>query len=403
MAGSPHRAAPFRWLWAAHSVSVFGSLITRTALPFTAILALDASPIDMALLSIVDLVAGLLTSLVVAPWVDRVRRRPLMIGADLGRAIALGTLPLASWLGLLGLEHVYAVAFVAGVLDAIFELAQTAYVPTLVRPDALVPANARLSGSASAAEVVAFGIGGFLVQWLGPAQAIGVDAATFLLSAACLARIAQREPPPVGSAAASWHDAWRGAAALARDRQRRPLVLADAAGAFALRVFAAVFLFVIRELGFAPGVLGLVFATGGLASLGGAVAAPALGRRLGASRAVAAGLAITGIALLLVPLAHAATVGGIALLVAQQLFGDAAFTVASVHEVSVRQARLPPDLLGRANAAKRLLDSAAMLAGAFAGGVLGETFGLRSALVLAGCVPLLAAVGLARSTAPGRA
>jgi hypothetical protein len=190
----------FRWLWAAHTVSIFGSLVTRTALPFTAILALDASPIDMALLSVTDLAAGMTTSFAVAPWVDRLRRRPLMLAADLGRAVALGTLPVAAALGLLRLELLYAVAVVAGVLDALFELTQAAYLPTLVRPEALLAANARLSGGASAAEVAAFALGGWLVQWLGPPGAIAVDAATFLVSAGCLAGIAEPEPPARGDA-----------------------------------------------------------------------------------------------------------------------------------------------------------------------------------------------------------
>ncbi len=145
--------------------------------------------------------------------------------------------------------------------------------------------------------------------------------------------------------------------------------------------------------------LGLVFATGGLASLAGAVVAPAAGRRFGPMRVIAVGLAVTGIALLLVPIARGATLAGAALLLAQQLLGDGAYAVANVHEVSLRQSRVPRDVLGRANAAKRLLDTAAMLAGALVGGAIGEAFGLRAALVLAGGVPLLAALGLARATA----
>src|SRR5262249_19522583 len=152
---------------------------------------------------------------------------------------------------------------------------------------------------------------------------------------------------------------------LARDPLLRALSLADASAAFAFRAYSAVFLlFVTRELGCAPGVLGLVFAVGGLASFGGALAAGRAGRALGPTRTVAVGLGLLGTALLLVPLARDAAPAGIALLVAQQLIGDGAYTVATVHEVSLRQARIAPGLLGRANAAKRLLDTTAMLAGA---------------------------------------
>src|SRR4029453_8184627 len=104
----------FRWLWAAHTVSIFGSLLTRTALPFAAILTLGATPLDMALLTITDLGASVATSFVAAPWVDRLRRRPLMLAADLGRAAVLAAVPLAAATGLLRLELLYAVVFVAG-------------------------------------------------------------------------------------------------------------------------------------------------------------------------------------------------------------------------------------------------------------------------------------------------
>src|SRR5262245_46222901 len=393
----------FLWLWAAHTVSVFGSLLTRTALPFAAILTLGATPLDMALLTITDLGASVATSFILAPWVDRLRRRPLMLAADLGRAVVLAAVPVAAVMGLLRLELLYAVAFVAGTLDTVFELAQAAYVPTLVPGDRLVPANARLSGSASAAATaafVAFGVGGWLVQWLGAPHAIAVDAGTFAVSAWCLARIAHREPCPLEDEppAAPWRDAARGARALVRDELLRGVVLADAGVAFGFRAFSVVFLlFVTRDLGFTPGVLGLVFATGGLASLAGAALAPGIGRWVGAPRAVAGGVALTGGALLLVPLAGGATASGAILLLAQQLVGDGAYRVASVHEVSLRQARVPPEFLGRANAAKRLLDTAAMGAGALAAGVIAQAGDLRGALTLAGAVPLLAGMALARS------
>src|SRR5262249_50371371 len=106
----------FRWLWGAHTGSVFGSLVDRTALPVTAIIVLDASPLDMALLSVADLAASLVTSVLVAPWVDRVRRLGLMLGADLGRAVALGLVPLAAVQGWLRLDLLYAIALVAGAL-----------------------------------------------------------------------------------------------------------------------------------------------------------------------------------------------------------------------------------------------------------------------------------------------
>ena len=382
----------FLWLWAAHTVSVFGSLLTRTALPFAAILTLGASPLDMALLTITDLGASVATSFVVAPWVDRLRRRRLMLAADVGRAAVLATVPLAAVTGLLRLELLYAVVFVAGSLDTLFELTQAAYVPTLVPRDRLVAANARLSGSASAAEIAAFGVGGWLVQWLGAPHAIAVDAATFVVSACCLARIAHPEPRAQREpAAAPWRDATHGARALARDPLLRGVVLADAAGAFAFRAFSAVFLlFVTRDLGFTPGVLGLVFATGGLSSLAGAVLAPRLGRWVGAPRAVAGGIALTGGALLLVPLARRRD-----RLRSDPAPGAAAGRRRRLHSRQRARGEPAPDARsGRASRACQRRQAPARHRrhgpGRAGGGVVGQTGGLRSALTLAGGVPLLA-------------
>src|SRR5262249_52329317 len=132
------RNPAFLTLWAAETISVFGSLVTRTALPFTAILVLAASPLQMALLNAADLLAGLLVGLVARVWVARLRRRPILIAADLGRAVLLGSIPAAALLGVLRIEHLVLVAFLVGALTLCFEVADQAYLPTLVGRDELV-------------------------------------------------------------------------------------------------------------------------------------------------------------------------------------------------------------------------------------------------------------------------
>jgi MFS family permease len=191
------RNPDFLKLWTGQTVSVFGSLITWTALQFTAIIALDATPFQVAVLTAAGPVAGILAGLVTGVWVDRLPRRPLMIAADLLRAILLAGIPLAALAGVLRIEQLYAVAFLTGVLTIIFDVAYQSYLPTLISRDDLLEGNSKLTASASAAEVGAFGISGWLVQLLTAPFAVLIDAASFVVSAVCLLliRTAVRCPP----------------------------------------------------------------------------------------------------------------------------------------------------------------------------------------------------------------
>src|SRR4051812_40539235 len=134
----------FLKLWAGQTVSMAGSLVGAVAMPLVAILALDASPAAVAALQIAALLPGVLIGLFVGVWVDRLRRRPLMIWADIGRATLLGTVPLAALLGALHIEHLVLVALAVGALTALFEVAYHAYLPSLVPRDALVEGNSKL-------------------------------------------------------------------------------------------------------------------------------------------------------------------------------------------------------------------------------------------------------------------
>ena len=190
------RNGPFRRVWAASTVSVFGSLVTRIALPLVAILVLGAGAVEMSILRSLDLVAALVFGLVAGAWVDRLRRRPVLIWADLGRAVLLGSIPVAFALGILTFPHLLIVTGVAAVLTVFFDAADNAYLPSIVEREQLTDANAALSASGSASEVLAFGLGGFLVQLLSAPVTIAIDAVTFLVSAVLLGTIRKEEPPP---------------------------------------------------------------------------------------------------------------------------------------------------------------------------------------------------------------
>ncbi|HSH81711.1 MAG TPA: MFS transporter, partial [Herpetosiphonaceae bacterium] len=142
----------FLRLWIGQTISVFGSMVGGTAMSFTAILVLHATPFQLGVLGTMQLVPGFLTGLAAGAWVDRLRRRPILIAADLGRALALGTIPLAALLDLLRIEQLYIVAFAVSILTIFFDVAYQSYLPSLVGRDELVEGNSKLSASAAVSE-----------------------------------------------------------------------------------------------------------------------------------------------------------------------------------------------------------------------------------------------------------
>lgn len=321
------RHPDFVRLWAGQTVSVFGSLVSRTALPFTAIIYLHASAFQVALVTSSDLVAGIVVGLVAGVLADRIRRRPLMIAADLGRVLALGSIPAAAVFGVLRVEQLYAVAFTAGVLTTFFDVAYQSYLPTLVRADELIEGNSKLAASFSVAEFGAFSASGWLVQLLSAPGAIVIDAVSFLFSAASLRAIRAPEPapPPAGGRERFHIEALEGMRHLGGDPALRAVTASFVALSLSSGMTGAVFiLYTNRTLGFAPGVLGVIFGVGGLSSLAGAMAAGWSSRRFGIGCTMALGLGIAGCGMLAVAGARDASLFAAGLLVAQQLITDPA-------------------------------------------------------------------------------
>lgn len=388
-------------LWAAATVSVFGSFVTRIALPFVAILALDARPAEVALLRAVDLVAALLVGLVAGAWVDRLRRRPVMIWADLGRAALLATIPAGALGGWLSLPQVFAVSGLTAILTTFFDVADRAYLPTVVDRADLVRANAALTATGSAVEFAAFGSAGILVARLTAPIAIALDAVSFVVSAVFLASIRRREPPPPPAAARApvLVEIREGLAAVRHD----PALLGLAWGSMGLAAMWGVFgatwlLFANRTLRLDPAAVGIIAALGGLGSLAGAVVAASTTRRLGVGPAAVAAIVVAAVGNALTPLAPAgAPVIAIAFLLGQQLVGDTAVTLFDVTAVSVRQARVDDRRLGRVNATFRVAAALAQLAGTLVAGLVAEAADLRTAAWLAPAFALAGAVALARS------
>lgn len=377
------RDRDFGRLWAATTVSMLGSFITRTALPFAAILVLGAGAGEVAILRSAELIAGLTVGLVAGAWIDRLRRRPILVWADLGRAVLLGTIPLAFALDALTLAHLVVVAFGAAILTTVFDTADRAFLPTVIGRDRLVEANATLTGSSSAAEFVGFGVGGWLIQLLTAPVAIAIDAVSFVVSAVLIGTIRVSEPPvaPSEGEARVLREIREGLRLTLRDPVLRPLALADAAVAGFWGVFGAVYLVFATDIGFAPGAIGLVAAVGGASSLIGAAVASRAVRRLGVARFFIGAMVLVTIGNAFIALTPDAALLGLACLLAQQLLSDSSMTAYDVVAVSIRQATVEDRALGRVGASFHVLAMAAMLLGTVVGGILAETLGLRAALV----------------------
>ncbi len=384
-------------LWTAQTISVFGSLITGTALPFTAILALDASPLQVAFLAASNHVPGLIFAVAAGVWVDRLPRRPVMIVADLGRAALLVSIPITYAFDALTIWQLYVVALGAGVLTIFFDVAYQSYLPSLVSREELIEGNSKLAATASVSEFAGFSVSGWLVQVFSGPVAILVDAVSFVVSAGFLRTIRAPEPPrgAVEQRQSALTEAVEGMRAVMRDPLLRSLAGVTPLASFGIGMFFATYMiFVTRGLGFNPGVLGVIFGLGGISSLFGAVLAGAFARRYGIGVSMIAGIAMMGISMLFIPIAQGATAVAAGLLIAQQISGDGMYMVFDINATSLRQAIAPEQVLGRVNAFNRMLDLGFTLIGILIGGVIGQTIGLRPALYIGAGAMIAAAAWL---------
>jgi predicted MFS family arabinose efflux permease len=387
------RHRDFLFFWGGQSVSIFGALITNVALSFTAVLVLNASAIEMGMLRVASTLPGFLAGLAAGAWVDRLRRRPILIATDLGRALLLATVPLASLLGVLSMGQLFVVAFLAGTLTVIFEVAYQSYLPRLVAREQLVEGNSKLRATDSIAEVAGFGLAGVLVQILTAPIAILVDVATYLVSAVSLALIRTKEPPAGGSSEqpSILREIGEGLRLVSRQRLLAPTAGAAATLSLAMGMIGAVYiLYLTRELKIDPAVQGVLFSVGGVSALVGAVVAGRAAHRWGLGRTLIVALVLNGVGNLCIPLAGGPLAVALFFLVVHQLLADGAFTVYTVNVVSLRQAITPDRLQGRMSASIEFIVWTGLLAGSVAGGILGELVGARATLTIAGSTALFA-------------
>ena len=376
----------FLAVWSASTVSLFGSLITRTALPFAAILVLNAGPLEISAIRSAELIAGLVVGLFAGAWVDRLLRRPILIWADLGRAVLLMSIPLAFVFNVLAMPQLLFVAFAAAVLSTFFDVADNAYLPTVVPRARLIEANSALTATGSVAEFSAFGIGGFLIEVFKAPIAIAIDGVTFVVSALLLATIRKKEPPPtpVADREPVFTEIRDGMRIVFRSPVLRALALSHGGTHILWGIFGTSYLlFALNELQLGPAAIGIIAAVGGIGSLAGSAFAPRLVRRFGIGRTIVIGMLGFVIGNSLIPVAPSgAVVLGAAFLIAQQLIGDSLATVYEITEVSLVQASVGDRMLGRVNGTIGTFTTLLTLLGAIVGGVIAEAWGLRAAFAI---------------------
>jgi MFS family permease len=376
------RHPDFMKLWSAETISQLGTQVTLLGLPLIAILLLEASAFEVGLLTAVEFLPFILFGLPAGAWVDRLRRRPILIVGDLGRAISLGSIPLAYELHALHLPQLYVVAFVNGVLTVFFDVAYMSYLPSIVERDKLVEGNSKLEGSRATAQLAGPGLAGGLIQLVGAPLAIIADAASYVWSAALVFLIRRPEPPvvvPEGGRAKLRTEIREGWTYVMHHPYLRWIAAStSSSNLFSNIGFSILLVYAVRRLGLKPGEIGIIFAIGNVGGLLGAFTGSPLAKRIGIGPAIVWSAVLFGFPMLLVPAAPVSAPD--VFLIVAIFFGAWGGVMYNVTQVGLRQAITPQRMQGRMNATMRFMVWGTIPIGAFVGGVLGNTIGLRPTL-----------------------
>ncbi len=379
-AGDLWRHADFLRLWSAQTISQFGSQVSQLALPLVAILVLEASAFEVALIGTVEFLPFLLFALPAGVWVDRLRRKPILVLGDLGRATALLSVPVAYAFDALTIWQLYAVGFVVGVGTVFFDVAYQSYLPSLVERGQLVEGNSKLEISRSGAALAGPGLAGALIGAVTAPYAILLDAVSFIGSAGLIVRIRRTEPLPEPAVKPSMRrELVEGLRYLLGHRFWRPLALTVAVSNFFNTLVFSIFLvYAVRQLDLSAAVIGLVLGIGNVGWLLGAVAANRLSERFGVGLTLVGSAMVFNPALLLIPAAPQAH--PIPFIVVALILVSFAGIVFNVTGLSFQQAVTPDRLLGRLNATRRFIVWGVIPLGSLAGGALASQIGLRPTL-----------------------
>jgi MFS family permease len=391
-------------LWVGQTDTELGSVVTRTAIPLLALLVLGAGPTEMAFLVVAASLAVLLVGLIAGAWVDRLPRRPVLILADLLRAVVLVSIPVAYVANVLRIEQLYVVVFIEGCLGSFFSAAYPAYVPSLIGVDRVVEGNSRLATSSSVAEIGGPALGGGLVQLIGGPLALLVDAISFVVSAISLMLIRTREPgrPSPTTRAPIRREIVEGLQLVARHRILVPLAMrslfAHVAGSFYGVLYT---IYLVEELHLDALLFGIVVSAGGVGALIGSLFASRAIARFGIGPALvwaAIGASAIGV---LTPLAGGPLLVATLMVFLPQLVGDGLQTIEGVAELSLVQGVVPDRILGRVNATLEVLSHGiAYPLGALLAAVISGWIGVRGGIAIGWAGMAASLLFLVRSPLP---
>ena len=391
------RHRDFVKLWSAETISVFGSQITLLALPLIAATTLNVTPFEFGLLNAIEFLPFILLSLPAGVWVDRLRRRPILIAGDVVRAIALASIPIAFALDALTIWQLYVVGFINGCATVFFDVAYQSYLPALVDRDQIVDGNSKLETTRSAAQIVGPGMAGFLVGAITAPLAILLDSLSFVASGLFMVAIRRKEEKPKrqvdehGRATSMRKEIAEGLRYVGRHRYLRSIAATTGSSNFFSNIlFAVLLLFLVRQLAFSPQLIGLAFSIGAFGFLIGALLAGRISARFGVGPTIVGSAFLFGPAALLVAIAPPDA--AFAFIAASLFIADIGGAVYNINQVSLRQAITPLQMQGRMNATMRFIVWGTIPIGAIVGGLLGGVIGLHPTIWVAaigGCFVFL--------------
>jgi MFS family permease len=379
------RHPDFVKLWSAETISQFGTQVTLLALPIVAATTLNVTPFEFGLLSTIEFLPFILLSLPAGVWVDRLRRRPILIAGDLIRAAALLSIPIAFSLNSLTIWQLYVVGFINGCATVFFDVAYQSYLPSLVDRDQIVDGNAKLETSRSAAQITGPGVAGVIIGAVTAPFAIAVDAVSFVVSALFMFGIRRHEAAPEprlnehGERPSMRSEISEGLRYVGRHRLLRSIAATTGTSNFFNNIlYSILILYLVRELSVTPQLLGLAFSLGAVGFLVGALTANRVATRFGVGATIVGAVMISGPAELLIAIAPADL--AVPFVAASVFLGGVGNTVYNINQVSLRQAITPERMQGRMNATMRFIVWGTIPVGSILGGVLGGLIGLHETI-----------------------
>ncbi|MBM7495078.1 MFS family permease [Micromonospora luteifusca] len=383
MTSSLWRHRDFMVLWSGKTLSEVGDAVSMLAIPLLAVTVLDASAVEVGVLSATRMVAYLFLSLPAGVWVDRMRKRRVMVVCHFVRAGLVATVAVSAWAGWVTMTQLWIVALLSSVCTVLYETAHQSFLPSIVSRDQLIDANGKLTTTYSVSRIAGYGVGGALVSALGAARTVGVDALAYVLNAVSLLLIRDAEQRPAVARRRDFRRELGDGLSFVFRHPVMPRLVAAAASfnLFSQMLFALAVLYLVRDLRLSEGMVGVVMGLTTLGGIVGGLASARLARMVGTARIIWIAPLAIGWTVLLVPAAQSSW-GPAAYTVGMAGMG-VVFAIFNSASVSYRQMVCPPELLGRMTASVRFVLFGVMPVGALAGGLLGSWLGVRPTLWIA--------------------